>query len=187
MKRVGTLHVEWGGMFSGKTESLIGKMKRAQYAQKKVQMFKPALDNRDEKTIVRSHGGDELVAIAVHSSYEILSQLDPKTQTVGIDETQFFDENIVDVINILKRSYGVDVVISGLDMWSSGEPVMLMAKLAAIANTVEKHRAICVVSGQEAYISYTHVEKNGSDILVGAGKVYEAVSEEVYLSRNGVL
>lgn len=187
MQTIGTLHVEWGGMFSGKTEALIGKMKRAQYAQKKVQMFKPALDTRDEETIVRSHSGDELIAVAVNSSFEILTHLDPATKVVGIDETQFFDENIIDVIVILKRSYGIDVVVSGLDMWSSGEPVMLMAKLAAIANTIEKHRAICVVSGKDAYISYTHREKNGSEILVGAGSVYEAVSEEVYLRRKGEL
>lgn len=187
MNTIGTLHVEWGGMFSGKTESLIGKMKRAQYAQKKVQMFKPALDNRDEATIVKSHSGDELIAVSVDSSFEILTHLDPDTKTVGIDETQFFDENIVDVIRILKRTYGVDVVVSGLDMWSSGEPVILMAKLAAIANTVTKHRAICVVSGKDAYLSYTHQDKQGSDILVGASTVYEAVSEEVYLSRKGEL
>lgn len=183
-KRIGTLHVDWGGMYSGKTESMIRKIRRAQYANKKVQVFKPTRDDRHEdQERVISHSKDQVEAISVADAYKLLLCIDKDTDVVAIDEAQFFDNFLMDAILALKRVRGVDVIISGLDMWSTGDPVILMAKLAAIANTVEKHQAVCNDTGMDAYISYCFVDKQ-DNVLVGGSESYIALSEEAFLRRE---
>lgn len=182
--KIGTLHVDWGSMYSGKTESMIRKVRRAEYANKKVQVFKPKKDNRyeDEEKII-SHSNDQVYAIAVADAYSLMLCVEKDTDVIAIDEAQFFDDFLIDAILALKRNRGVDIVISGLDMWSTGEPVILMAKLAAIANTVDKHQAVCIDTGMDAYVSYCLVDKK-DNVLVGGSESYIALSEEAFLRRN---
>lgn len=180
---VGELHVDWGSMFSGKTEELIKRVRRAEYANKNVQVFKPRIDDRYAKTAVMTHVGDAIEATIVNSSKELLATVNCDTDLVAIDEGQFFDEDLIEVILIMKRHMEIDVVVSGLDMWSTGEPIMMMAKLAAIANTVTKHRAVCMDTGRDAYISYAKIEKT-SDVVVGGSESYMALCEEAFLKRE---
>lgn len=180
---IGEVHVDWGSMFSGKTESLIRKVRRAEYANKKIQVFKPRIDNRYADTAVMTHIGDTINATIVNDAKSLLRAVDEDTDLVAIDEGQFFDEELIDVIRILKRHMQIDVVISGLDMWSTGEPILLMAKIAAIANTVEKHHAVCVDTGRDAYVSYAMIEKE-SDVVVGGSESYIPVCEEAFLKRE---
>lgn len=180
---IGELHVDWGSMFSGKTESLIRRVRRAEYANKKIQVFKPRIDNRYADTAVMTHIGDTIEATIVDDAKSLLRAVNEDTDLVAIDEGQFFDDEIIEVVRIMKRHMQIDVVISGLDMWSTGEPVPLMATLAAIANTVEKHNAVCVDTGRDAYVSYAMIEKT-EDITVGGSESYIPVCEEAFLKRE---
>lgn len=180
---IGELHVDWGSMFSGKTESLIRRVRRAEYANKKVQVFKPRIDNRYGDTAVITHVGDKIEATIVDNSTQLAVALSHDTDLVAIDEVQFFDDGIIEAIRAMKRHMGIDVVVSGLDMWSTGEPVLLTAHLAAIANTVEKHNAVCVDTGRDAYVSYAMIEKE-SDVVVGGSESYIPVCEEAFLKRE---
>lgn len=183
--RIGKLHVNWGGMFSGKTEDLVRRIRRAEYANKKVQVFKPYKDDRygkDEPTIT-THVGFSIPAEVVKDSYELYDKLKHDTDLVAIDEIQFFDDEIVHVINAIRRYHGVDVIVSGLDMWSNGDPIALTSKLAAISTTCEKHRAVCVDTGDDAWISHCLIEKD-TDILVGGTESYIALSEKAFLERT---
>jgi thymidine kinase len=181
-KRIGTLEVDMGSMFSGKSEELIRKVRRAKIANKKVQVFKPKTDNRYSSEEVVTHYGNAIECIVVESSLDLVRAVDFDTDLIAIDEAQFFDDELFNVIKTLKRIGNQDVTVSGLDMWASGEPVMLMAKLAAIANKVEKFNAVCVDTGDEAYISFCTVDKKG-DVLVGGADKYVALSEAAWLKR----
>lgn len=182
MKYVGRLDVEMGGMFSGKSEELIRKCRRAEIAGNKVQVFKPKLDDRYSDTEVVTHYGRSINCEVVTNSQELYRRVQPDTSVVAIDEVQFFDDRIYDIIMHLKRDKGIDVIVAGLDMWASGEPVMIVAKLAAVSNDVQKFHAVCQDTGEDAYISYCTVEKDG-DVLVGGTDKYIALSEKAYLKR----
>jgi thymidine kinase len=174
----GWIEVICGSMFSGKTEELIRRVRRAQIARQKVQVFKPRLDDRYQFERVASHTGMHLDAIVVGGAREIPKLVAPDTTVVVIDEGQFFDWTIADVCDLLADN-GRRVIIAGLDMDFRGEPFGPMPLLMAQAERVDKLQAICVVCGAPA--SRTQRLINGqpasySDpvIMVGAEEVYEA-------------
>lgn len=174
----GWIEVICGSMFSGKTEELIRRVRRAQIARQKVQVFKPRLDDRYQVEKVASHNGMHLDAVAVGEAGEILQLVDPDTTVVAIDEGQFFDWTIADVCNFLADN-GRRVIIAGLDTDFRGEPFGPMPLLMAQAEKVDKLQAICVVCGAPASRSQRLI--NGRPafyddpvIMVGADEVYEA-------------
>lgn len=166
----GWVEVICGSMFSGKTEELIRRMKRAQFANQKLVLFKPAIDNRYHEENVVSHQGTSLKAIAVNSSKEILD-LWKNEKVVAIDEAQFFDEEIIDVCNELAKK-GSRVILAGLDMDYQGVPFGPMPKLLAIAEYVTKVHAICVSCGNLAQYSHRTANETGQ-VLVGAVEKYQ--------------
>jgi len=174
----GSLEVICGSMFSGKSEELIRRIKRAQIAQLKVQVFKPSLDNRFGVLQVVSHSGFTIQAIPVTHPYEIFEYLESDTQVAAIDEVQFFSEEIVDVCDRL-ACRGLKVIVAGLDLDFKGEPFGSVPQLMAKAETVDKLRAICVVCGENACRSQRIINGKAADydsptILVGASEKYEA-------------
>lgn len=174
----GSIEVVTGSMFSGKTDELIRRLRRARIARQKVQVFKPAIDDRYAVEKVKSHAGNEFEALPIECSADVLKNLDADTSVVGIDEAQFFDVGIVDVAKQL-ADRGVRVIVAGLDMDFRGEPFGVMPVLMAIAERVDKLQAICMVCGEPA--SRTQRLVNGrparySDpvVIVGAAEMYEA-------------
>jgi thymidine kinase len=180
----GQVEVICGSMFSGKTEELIRRVRRAQIAQQSVQVFKPALDDRYGVERVMSHNGVNVEAFSVESASEILNRIQPMTHVVAIDEAQFFDKEICDVCNSLTER-GLRVIVAGLDTDFRGEPFGPMPHLMAQAEKVDKLRAICVVCGRDA--SRTQRLINGQPasyddpvIMVGAKEVYQARCRECH-------
>ena len=174
----GGLEVVVGGMFSGKSEELIRRVKRAVIARRTVQVFKPSIDDRYGADLVRSHDGDSFVARPVRSSAEIGPLLTPETSVVGIDEVQFFDPGIVGVVRDLVRS-GRRVICAGLDLDFRGEPFGPVPVLLALAERVDKLEAICVVCGEAATRTQRIVDGVPAHyedpiIVVGAQEAYEA-------------
>jgi len=174
----GRIEVICGSMFSGKTEELIRRVRRAQIARQKVQVFKPALDDRYGLQKITSHNGLFVQAVPVPDAETLLNLVEPDAEVVAIDEVQFFDWRVADVCNTL-AARGVRVILAGLDLDFRGEPFGPMPLLLAIAEEVEKLHAICMVCGQDA--SRTQRLINGQPasyddpvILVGASEVYEA-------------
>ncbi len=174
----GWVEVICGSMFSGKTEELIRRVRRAQIARQKVQVFKPSLDNRYAAEAVSSHNGMAFKAEVVDSAQGILQRVKHDTDVVAIDEVQFFDWKIADAVDYL-ADRGIRVICAGLDMDFRGEPFGPMPLLMARAERVDKLHAICMVCGNEA--SRTQRLINGKPahyddpiILVGAEEVYEA-------------
>jgi thymidine kinase len=175
---VGSIEVVCGSMFCGKTEELIRRLRRARIAKQQVQVFKPAIDNRFDYHKVRSHSGIDVDALPVAGSQDILKELDPETTVVGIDEVQFFDDGIIDVVEQL-ADRGVRVIVTGLDMNFRGDPFGCMPQLMAKAERVDKLQAICMVCGGAA--SRTQRLVNGKPahyddpiVVVGAQEMYEA-------------
>jgi thymidine kinase len=165
-------------MFSGKSEELIRRVKRAVIARRMVQVFKPGIDDRFGTELVRSHDGDTFVARPVRSSAEILPLLSPETSVVGVDEVQFFDPGIVGVVRDLVAD-GRRVICAGLDLDFRGEPFGPVPTLLALAERVDKLEAICVVCGESA--TRTQRIVNGVPayyddpiIVIGAQEAYEA-------------
>ncbi len=169
----GSIEVVCGPMFSGKTEELIRRVKRAQIARQKVQIFKPAIDNRYHETEVVSHSSLSIEATPVNNSVEILQKVFDSTRVVAIDEVQFFDEHVVKVAEKLARR-GIRVICAGLDQDYMGKPFGPMAPLLAIADSVHKIQAICTVCGAPASKTYRKDSKNSSQVLVGEADLYEA-------------
>jgi len=174
----GWIEVICGSMFSGKTEELIRRVRRAQIARQKVQVFKHSLDARYAQREVTSHNGMQWEAVPVESTEQLRSLIEPDTTVVAIDEGQFFDEGLVDLCEEL-ADRGVRVIVAGLDMDFRGEPFGPMPQLMARAERVDKLQAICVVCGGPA--SRTQRLINGQPaayddpvIMVGADEVYEA-------------
>jgi thymidine kinase len=151
-KRKGSIEVICGSMFSGKTEELIRRMKRAQYAKQKVEIFKPEIDTRYDAIKVVSHEGNSIHSTPVPASSHILL-LASDVEVVGIDEAQFFDTGLTDVCNQLADS-GVRVIVAGLDMDYLGKPFGPMPALLAIAEHVTKVHAICMRCGNIANHSH---------------------------------
>ncbi len=168
----GWVEVVCGCMFSGKTEELIRRMKRAQIARQKLQIFKPAIDDRYGKEYVASHNANRIESVPVAHAQDILALLEDSTRIVGIDEAQFFDASIVEVVERLANR-GIRVVVAGLDMDYRGKPFGPMPELLSIAETVTKLSAICVVCGSPATRSQ-RVNSSEDQVLVGAHDSYEA-------------
>ena len=178
-----------GSMFSGKSEELIRRVKRAVIARRAVQVFKPVIDDRYGLEIVRSHDGDSFVATPVRSSAEILPRLSPETSVVAIDEVQFFDEEIVPVVKRLVED-GRRVICAGLDLDFRGEPFGPVPRLLALAERVDKLAAICVVCGEPATRTQRIVDgvPASSDdpiIVIGATEAYEARCRSCHEVRPG--
>ncbi len=174
----GRIEVICGSMFSGKTEELIRRIRRAEIARQKVQVFKPQLDDRYSVEKVRSHDGGHWEAIPVTSAMEILASVEPDAQVVAIDEAQFFDWTIAEVCNRLADE-GKRVIVAGLDMDFRGEPFGPMPVLMAQAERVDKLQAICVVCGAPASRSQRLIDGKPASyddpvIMVGASEKYEA-------------
>jgi thymidine kinase len=174
----GWIEVICGSMFSGKTEELIRRVRRAQIARQKIQVFKHSLDVRYAAREVASHNGLQLEAVPVENSAQLRALIAPETTVVAIDEGQFFDEGLVSLCEEL-ADRGLRVIVAGLDLDFRGEPFGPMPQLMARAERVDKLQAICVVCGGPA--SRTQRLINGQPaayddpvIMVGADEVYQA-------------
>ncbi|UTW64263.1 thymidine kinase [bacterium SCSIO 12741] len=176
--KVGWIEVICGSMFSGKTEELIRRLKRAQFAKQKVEIFKPAVDTRYDDEEVVSHDENSIPSTPVPSSGNILI-LANDVEVVGIDEAQFFDDNLPQVCNQLANS-GVRVIVAGLDMDFQGRPFGPMPHLMAIAEYVTKVHAICVRTGKLANFSY-RTSEGESLVELGAQENYIPLSREAYM------
>jgi thymidine kinase len=168
----GWIEVIAGSMFSGKSEELIRRLRRARIARQRVQVFKPTIDNRYSLDAIVSHSEMRHESGVVETSDQILAQVRPDTDVVGIDEGQFFDNGLVQVANELARR-GVRVIVAGLDQDYTGRPFEPMPQLLAIAEYITKTHAICVRCGQPANYSQRTVEVEGQ-VVVGASDAYEA-------------
>lgn len=175
--RPGRIEVVCGSMFSGKTEELIRRMRRAKFARQKVEIFKPAMDTRYSEDDVVSHDRHSIKSTPIESSAEIL-QLSSDIDVVGIDEAQFLDNGIVDVCNTLANR-GVRVIVAGLDMDYQGVPFGPIPALCAIADEVAKVHAICVKCGALAYVSHRIVD-NDRRVLLGETGEYEPLCRDCY-------
>lgn len=179
--RRGRIEVICGSMFSGKTEELIRRLKRAKFAKQKVEIFKPTIDTRYSEEEVVSHEGNAISSTPVDSSGSILL-FTSDIEVVGIDEAQFFDEGLVDTCNQLANQ-GIRVIIAGLDMDFQGKPFGPMPALCAIADEVTKVHAICVKCGNLAYISHRTVD-NDKRVLLGEVNEYEPLCRNCYLNSQ---
>lgn len=179
--KTGSIEVICGSMFSGKTEELIRRMRRAQFAKQKVEIFKPALDVRYSDNQVVSHDRNSIPSTPVESSGNILL-LSGDIDVVGIDEAQFFDDGLADVCNQL-AGQGIRVIVAGLDMDFKGKPFGPMPKLCAIADDVTKVHAICVECGNLALYSYRLV-KDDKLILLGEQDEYQPLCRKCYNRYN---
>lgn len=175
--RRGRIEVICGSMFSGKTEELIRRLKRAKFARQKVEIFKPALDTRYSEQEVVSHDSNHILSTPIESSASILL-LANDCDVVGIDEAQFFDSDLVEVCNELARR-GTRVIIAGLDMDFRCQPFGPMPSLMALADEVTKVHAICVRCGNLAYVSHRLVS-NDKQVLLGEKMEYEPLCRECY-------
>ncbi|ENK1244065.1 thymidine kinase [Clostridium sporogenes] len=174
----GWIEVVAGPMYSGKTEELIRRIRRAEIAKQKVQVFKPEIDNRYSKDDVVSHAGDKIQSIPVKSSKEILEKLSDDTDVIGIDEAQFFDDSLVEIVSKIANN-NRRVICAGLDMDFKGEPFGPMPKLMAIAEFVDKIQAVCMVCNNPAtrtqrLINGSPAKKSDPVVLIGAQESYEA-------------
>ena len=175
--RPGRIEVVCGSMFSGKTEELIRRLRRAQFAKQKVEIYKPAIDVRYSEEDVVSHDKNHILSTPIDSSASILL-LSSDIDVVGIDEAQFFDMGIVEVCNELANR-GVRVIVAGLDMDYKGVPFGPMPALCAIADDVTKVHAICVRCGNLAYVSHRKVDST-QRVLLGETTEYEPLCRECY-------
>lgn len=175
--RPGRIEVVCGSMFSGKTEELIRRMKRAKFAKQKVEIFKPSLDTRYSEEDVVIHDKNTIRSTPIDSSGAILL-LASDIDVVGIDEAQFFDDGLVKVCNQLANN-GVRVIVAGLDMDYKGIPFGPIPALCAIADEVTKVHAICVKCGALAYVSHRLIH-NDKRVLLGEKDEYEPLCRECY-------
>ena len=177
-KRKGSIEVICGSMFSGKTEELIRRMKRAQFAKQRVEIFKPAIDTRYDDVKVVSHDSNSIHSTPVPSSSNILL-LANDVQVVGIDEAQFFDMGLVEVCSQLANN-GVRVIIAGLDMDYLGNPFGPIPSLLAIAEYVTKVHAICMHCGNLANHSH-RISKEDALVLLGETNNYEPLCRDCFV------
>jgi thymidine kinase len=177
----GWIEVVCGSMFSGKTEELIRRMKRAQFAKQKVEIFKPEIDIRYDDEKVVSHDANEIHSTPVPSSSNILL-LANNVDVVGIDEAQFFDDELVNVCNQLANS-GVRVIVAGLDMDFKGKPFGPMPKIMACAEYVTKVHAICMKCGDLANHSFRFSE-NEKLVELGETEAYEPLCRKCFYTHS---
>jgi thymidine kinase len=168
----GWIEVIAGSMFSGKSEELIRRLRRARIARLKVQVFKPEIDVRYSRDHIVSHSEMRHESAAVKTAAEILERVAPETEVVGVDEGQFFDNDLVEAANTL-AGRGVRVIVAGLDQDYTGRPFGPMPELLAVAEYITKTHAICVRCGQPANYSQRIVEREGR-VFIAAGDAYEA-------------
>ena len=169
-KKVGSIEVIAGSMFSGKTEELIRRLKRAKIARQKVEIFKPEIDVRFSKTEVVSHDENAIQSTPVGNSANILL-LTGNVDVIGIDEAQFFDKGLVDVA-VKLANMGIRVIVAGLDMDFKGVPFGPIPKLMAVADHITKVHAICMKCGDSATHSF-RTSKENSQVLLGEKESYE--------------
>lgn len=175
----GWIEVICGSMFSGKTEELLRRIRRAEFANQQIELFKPAIDTRYDETDVVSHNENSRNSTPVHNSSEILLYVNLDTvQVVGIDEAQFFDDGIVEVCNQL-AGVGIRVIISGLDMDYMGNPFGPLPKLLAIAEYVSKLHAICARCGDLAQYSH-RIVTGRNQVLLGEKDAYEPLCRHCF-------
>lgn len=175
----GWIEVICGSMFSGKTEELLRRIKRANFAHQKIELFKPAIDVRYDQEDVVSHDATSCHSTPVNNSSEILVYVDmDNVDVVAIDEVQFFDDGVIDVCNTLANN-GIRVIVAGLDMDFLGNPFGCMPKLMAIAEYVTKTHAICVKCGNLANFSHRLVA-NKERVLLGEKDSYEPLCRHCY-------
>ncbi len=176
-KKAGSIEVICGSMFSGKTEELIRRMKRAQFAKQKVEIYKPCIDVRYSEDQVVSHDSHSIPSTPIDSPASMLL-LSSDVEVVGIDEAQFFDETLVDVVQTLANR-GIRVIIAGLDTDYLGKPFGPMPALMAVAEEVQKVHAICVKCGSPANHSHRLVE-NDALVVLGEKDEYEPLCRHCY-------
>ena len=177
-RRRGRIEVICGSMFSGKTEELIRRLKRAKFARQRVEIFKPAMDTRYSEEEVVSHDSNSIASTPIDSSASILLFSSDK-DVVGIDEAQFFDEGLVDVCNQLADN-GIRVIVAGLDMDFKRIPFGPIPALLAIADEVTKVHAICVKCGNLAYATH-RITKSDKRVLLGEKADYEPLCLACYM------
>lgn len=177
----GWIEVIAGSMFSGKSEELIRRLRRARIARLKVQVFKPNIDTRYADDYIVSHSEMRHESRAVADADDLLAAVESDTDVVGIDEAQFFDNNLIGVVNRL-AARGVRVIIAGLDQDYMGVPFEPMPQLLSIAEYITKTHAICVRCGQPANYSQRIVE-NRERVAVGASDMYEARCRRCFVPR----
>ena len=176
--RPGRIEVVCGSMFSGKTEELIRRLRRAEIARQRVEIFKPAMDTRYSEDDIVSHDHNSIVSTPVDCSASILLLAAGDDDVIGIDEAQFFDDGLPDVCNTL-ASKGVRVIVAGLDMDYLGKPFGPMPALCAIADEVTKVHAICVRCGSLAYVSHRKV-RGDKRVMLGETGEYEPLCRECF-------
>jgi len=184
-KTKGTLEVICGSMFSGKSEELVRRLRRAEYAQQKVKAFKPSLDTRRSLNALTSHSGDVFGALPLEHPEEMMTHISASTTVIGIDEVQFFPSSIIGLIASLieqeKR-----VIVAGLDLDFRGLPFGCVPTLMALADQVTKLKAICIACGADAHFTQRLVDGKPAcyddpTVLVGAQEAYQARCRECYL------
>lgn len=188
-KNLGQIVVICGSMFAGKSEELIRRARRALYAKKRVQVFKPAIDNRYDEAMVVTHMGVKHEAVPVSTVEQLKRKISSDTQVVLIEEVQFFDSSIVPLaVQLADR--GVEVILAGLDQDFRREPFGPMPSLLAIADEVVKLRAICMKCGAPASHTYRAIDgrpahRDDPIILIGATEAYEARCRNCFEIRSG--
>jgi thymidine kinase len=180
--RRGCIEVVCGSMFSGKTEELIRRVKRARLARQRVQLFKPRVDDRYDAVMVVSHEGANADALPIATAEELVSKVSPDTAVVGIDEVQFFDESIVFAVEDLANK-GVRVIVAGLDQDYKGQPFGPVPLLLAVAEYVTKLHAVCARCGGEACRSQRLVAAEGQ-LFVGGAAAYEARCRACFVAET---
>ena len=177
-RKSGCIEVVCGSMFSGKTEELIRRLRRAQFANQQIAIFKPVIDKRYSDVEVVSHDFHKITSSPVATPKEILDKVGPEVQVVGIDEAQFFDETLVEVCQALANR-GVRVIVAGLDTDYLGVPFGPMPRLMAVAEDVQKVHAICVRCG--ALANHSHrLSKSQDLVLLGEKDVYEPLCRDCF-------
>jgi thymidine kinase len=181
LAKKGWIEVVCGSMFSGKTEELIRRMKRAQIAKQKIEIFKPKIDTRYSEEEVVSHNANAILSTPVDSPHNILL-LANDVEVVGIDEAQFFDDGLVEVCNSLANR-GIRVIVAGLDMDFLGKPFGPIPKLLATAEYVTKVHAICVKCGDLAHYSH-RLTKTDKLVLLGETDIYEPLCRSCFQNKD---
>lgn len=178
----GSIEVICGSMFSGKTEELLRRLKRAKIAKQQIEIFKPAIDTRYSEVEITSHDKNSIPSTVVEHSSNILL-LASNIEVVAIDEAQFFDMGLVDVCQQL-ADQGIRVIIAGLDMDFKRNPFGPMPNLCAIADDVEKVHAICVECGKLANYSFRLVSTNDKQVMLGELEEYKPLCRQCYMRLN---
>ena len=168
---IGQIEVICGCMFSGKSEELLRRLRRAAIARQKVQAFKPSVDTRHALDSIVSHDARSIPSVAVGDAHEILDHLEPETRVIGIDEAQFLNGALVEVCETL-AARGLRVIVAGLDQDYLGKPFEPIPQLLAVADSITKVSAVCVICGRPATKSQRIIPSD-ERVVVGGGAVYE--------------